>query len=283
MRAALRQIGPLTDMHAHAEALWQDVVAALPGFTVEVLASIDSTNSELMRRARTGWMEPVLLVAEEQTAGRGRVGKTWHSRPGQSLTFSLGLPMAPADWSGLSLAVGVSLADSLHPDIRLKWPNDLWLHGRKLGGILVETASAVDTAAHGQRRLVVIGVGLNVARPDARAVAALAGDGQAPPPLPAVAPAGLAEVLVGVTAGEVLGQVVPALVRDLLAFEAQGFAAACAPGFARRDALQGRAVQLSDGSRGIACGVAGDGALQVRTETGELRRITSAEVSVRPC
>lgn len=260
----------------HVEAVWQSVVPTLPGFTVEVLPSIDSTNSELMRRARAGLMEPVLLVAEDQTAGRGRVGKAWHSRRGQSLTFSLALPMAPTSWSGLSLVVGVSLANSLHPDVRLKWPNDLWLHQRKLGGILVETASNGD--AREGVRMVVVGVGLNVARPDVEAIADLGG---APSALPAMAPAGLSEVLVGVTAGEVLALVAPTLAQDLQAFESQGFSA-FAQRFAQRDALQGRSVQLSDGTRGTACGVSEDGALQVMTEQG-MRNVTSAEVSVRPC
>ncbi|MGE0100342.1 MAG: biotin--[acetyl-CoA-carboxylase] ligase [Hydrogenophaga sp.] len=266
----------MSDLLAHVESVWQNVVPVLPGFTVEVLPTIDSTNSELMRRARAGLMEPVLLVAEEQTAGRGRVGKAWHSRRGQSLTFSLALPMAPVSWSGLSLAVGVSLANSLHPDVRLKWPNDLWLHERKLGGILVETASTGE-APHGAR-MVVIGVGLNVARPDAEAVARLS---DAHGALPTMAPAGLAEILVGVTAGEVLARVAPALAQDLQGFESQGFAA-FGQRFAQRDALQGRSVQLSDGTRGTACGVGEDGALRVLTEQG-MRNITSAEVSVRPC
>jgi len=74
----------------------------LPGFAVEVLAQIDSTNSELMRRARAGRLEPVLLVAEQQTAGRGRLGRQWFSE--QALTFSIGMPLSPQDWSGLSLA-----------------------------------------------------------------------------------------------------------------------------------------------------------------------------------
>ena len=260
----------------HVEAIWQCVIPTLPGFTVEVLPSIDSTNSELMRRARGGLMEPVLLVAEEQTAGRGRVGKAWHSRRGQSLTFSLALPMAPASWSGLSLAVGVSLANSLHPDVRLKWPNDLWLHERKLGGILVETASTGESPQG--LRMVVIGIGLNVARPDAEALASL---GDVPSAQPPMAPAGLAEILVGVTAGEALALVTPALARDLQAFESQGFAA-FAQRLARCDALQGRSVQLSDGTRGTACGVGEDGALHVLTENG-MRHVTSAEVSVRPC
>lgn len=78
----------------------------LPGFTVEVLPSIDSTNTQLMRRARAGLAEPTLLVAELQTAGRGRLGRPWRGAVGDALMFSLGMPLAPADWSGLSLAVG---------------------------------------------------------------------------------------------------------------------------------------------------------------------------------
>jgi BirA family transcriptional regulator, biotin operon repressor / biotin---[acetyl-CoA-carboxylase] ligase len=270
----------MSDLLAHVEAVWQAVVTDLPGFTVEVLPSIDSTNTELMRRARDGLMEPVLLAAEEQTAGRGRLGKGWHSRPGQSLTFSLALPMAPADWSGLSLAVGVSLAESLHPAVRLKWPNDLWFEQRKLGGILVETASTGTAAAGGAapQRLVVVGVGLNIARPAAASVAAPASPASA---MPAMAPAGLSELLVGVTAGEVLARIAAPLVRDLLAFEAHGFAAFVRR-FDARDALRGTDVQLSDGTKGTACGVDEQGALRVQTAHG-MQAVTSSEVSVRPC
>lgn len=265
----------MSDLLAHVESVWQAVVPDLPTFTVEVLPSIDSTSSELMRRARDGLNDPVLLVAEEQTAGRGRMGKGWHSKAGQSLTFSLALPLAPADWSGLSLAVGVSLATSLHPDVKLKWPNDLWLQERKLGGILVETAGSGEGAA--ATRTVVIGVGLNIARPDAATVKATAAPG-ALAPMP---PAGLSEVRMGVTAGETLALVAPVLVRDVLRFGHEGFAA-FAPGFALRDALRGRAVRLTDGTEGLADGVDAQGALRVRTAQG-LRMVHSAEVSVRPC
>ena len=67
---------------------------------MEVVGSIDSTNSELMRRARMGQTDPMVLVAIDQTAGRGRMGKTWHSTVGACLTFSVGLPLRPSDWSG---------------------------------------------------------------------------------------------------------------------------------------------------------------------------------------
>ncbi len=179
-----------------AEALWQAAEPLLSGFSVEILPELGSTNTELMRRARLGRADPVLLVAERQTAGRGRLGRAWSShgaalqdgagfdagaaaraaastgpangvvdsgatdtaaadkaatagpdaatqsaQTGASLTFSLGLALAPIDWSGLSLAVGLAVAPSLHPGVRLKWPNDQWFDGRKLGGILFETVA----------------------------------------------------------------------------------------------------------------------------------------------
>lgn len=260
----------------HAENIWMQVQPRLPGFTVEVVPSIDSTNTELMRRARSGSMEPVLLVAETQTAGRGRLGKSWHSKPGQSLTFSLALPLRPVSWSGLSLVVGISLADSLGEQIKLKWPNDLWLDGRKLGGILVETAVPAAVQS-GEERVVVIGIGLNIARPAASALPAPA-PGQT---LPSVAPAGLSEVRMGITAGEALETVVAPLVDDVLHFASVGFGA-FADRFAKRDALAGQTVLLSDGTQGLAAGVDAEGALQVQTAQG-MRSVTSSEVSVRPC
>ena len=268
-----------------AEAIWEAVVPQLPGFTVEVLPTVDSTNTELMRRARAGQSDPVLLVAEQQTAGRGRLGRAWRSQLGDSLMFSLGLPLAPADWSGLSLAVGVSVAESLQPvlpppgsatpRVGLKWPNDLWLGGaggeRKLGGILVETASFVApqgaaAPASAGTRYVVVGVGLNIRPPDA------AGMG-----LP---PGGLQEVDVLLDAPTALLRVAAPLVAMLQSFAGYGFAP-MQPRFALRDVLQGRSVVLSDGHSGTAQGVGEDGALWVLTDSG-MQPVTSSEVSVRP-
>ena len=268
-----------------AEAVWEAVAPLLPGFTVEVLPSIDSTNTELMRRARAGQTEPTLLVAEQQTAGRGRLGRVWQSDVGASLMLSLGLPMAPRDWSGLSLAVGVSVAESLQPTlppldpghtprIGLKWPNDLWLSGdRKLGGILVETASFVapqaahPTTAHGTAaRYVVVGIGINVLP--------RSGEGMSMPP------GCLQDVEPGLDAPAALLRIVPPLVAMLQGFEACGFAPV-QPRFAARDVLQGRPVTLSDGQTGTAHGVGEDGALLVHTAQG-MQAVTSAEISVRP-
>jgi BirA family transcriptional regulator, biotin operon repressor / biotin---[acetyl-CoA-carboxylase] ligase len=246
-----------------AEAIWEAVAPLLPGFTVEIVPEIASTNTELMRRARAGRMEPVLLVAERQTAGRGRLGRNWHSAAGEALTFSLGLPLVPADWSGLSLAVGVSLAESLHPAVQLKWPNDLWLSDRKLGGILIETASFGERES---QRYAVIGVGINVG---ARPAAGLS-----------TAPAWLQEVLPGVQAGEALLRVAAPLVLTIQAFEALGFGGFKAR-FDARDALRDRPVVLSDGTVGTAHGTSEAGALLVHTADG-MNTVTSSEVSVRP-
>ena len=249
-----------------AEAIWEAVVPSLPGFTVEVLPQIDSTNTELMRRARAGQLEPILLVAEQQTAGRGRLGRDWHSGTGAhqagsvALTFSLGLPLAPRDWSGLSLAVGVSVVQSLHPDLRLKWPNDVWLHDRKMAGILIETASLGDV------RYAVVGVGINLKSRDAAGLA--------------TPPAWLGEVLPGVDAPQALLRVAAPLVQAIQAFEARGFLPFQAR-FNALDALGGLPVTLSDGTEGTAQGVDAVGALQVQTAQG-LKKVTSAEVSVRP-
>jgi BirA family transcriptional regulator, biotin operon repressor / biotin---[acetyl-CoA-carboxylase] ligase len=244
----------------------------LPGLRVEVQPEIGSTNGELMARARAGRTEAGLLVAERQTAGRGRLGRAWFSDAGApeaglpALTFSLGLPLAPPDWSGLSLAVGVAVAESIDsavpPRITLKWPNDLWLDGRKLGGILIETASLQEAAP----RYVVIGVGLNLAP--------RAAEGLATPP------AWLRELRPQADAPALLHALAPALLGAVLRFSESGFAPFTRR-FAARDALAGQAVVLSDGTAGRAEGVGEDGALRVRTAAG-LQRISSAELSVRP-
>ncbi len=258
----------------HEDRIVAAVAPMLPGFGVEVVAEIDSTNSELMRRGRADRPAPVLLVAERQTAGRGRLGRPWHSAQQQrepaSLTFSLGLPLAPRDWSGLSLAVGVSVAESLDAQgaarLALKWPNDLWIDDCKLGGILIETALAQGDATDAGPRWLVIGIGLNIGP---RAQEGLR-----------TAPAWVQQWRPGATPPEVLQALVAPLVRDVLVFGRQGFVP-FAGRFAARDALRGREVELSDGTAGRCEGVGWGGELRVHTATG-MQTITSSEVSVRP-
>lgn len=289
----------ITPIRWPLEAIWEAVAPGLPGFTAEVLPSIDSSNTELLRRFRGSPTteprpEPTLLVAEQQTAGRGRLGRSWLSQRGDSLTFSLGLPLQPVDWSGLSLVVGISLAESLEPDsnagkigntaprIGLKWPNDLWLAANqgkqsepnysKLAGILVETASWEGL------RYVVIGVGINIRALELPALTATESTSGLHAPLP---PGHLQALRPELDAAQTLLRVVPPLVQAVQAFEQFGFAPFQAR-FARRDVLSGRAVALSDGSVGTACGVGENGALLVHTPAG-MKEITSSDVSVRPC
>ena len=245
------------------QAVAQALNREYPAVAFELLPQVDSTNSELMRRFRAGDASALLLVAEHQTAGRGRLGRQWVSGPGcaaASLTFSLALPLAPADWSGLSLAVGVSLAESLHPDLRVKWPNDLWLAQRKLAGVLIETAQ------FGSQRQVIVGVGINLRVPDASGLAR--------------APAGLTECLPGIDAPAALLRVAAPMVRAVRRFEREGFAPFHGA-FQRRDVLAGQPVTLSDGSCGIAQGVSAQGELLLHTGAS-VRVVRSDEVSLRP-
>jgi BirA family biotin operon repressor/biotin-[acetyl-CoA-carboxylase] ligase len=282
----------------NTEALWQLLEPQLPGLSVKVVARTESTNTTLLERLRGGPqrrqsgdaaqvrrsiesaafnrrsvdLQPCLLVAEHQTAGRGRQGRTWQSARGASLTFSLALPLSPADVSGLSLVVGVAIADALDPSgkrLGVKWPNDLWLmdgglatgRGRKLGGILIETVPV------GERRVAVIGVGLNVLPLNA--------------PQATTGVACVQELDAEASAPGVLMRIAPALVHALREFQGRGFVA-FADRFAVRDVLHGRPVTTTQPgvAEGVALGVASDGALLVETPGGVVP-VVSGEVSVR--
>ncbi len=289
-----------------AQALWAALDPLLPGVAVEVMGRVESTNTALVERSRLTAgqraqratrrddgsvsataapvlgrrsmdSQPCLLVAEQQTRGRGRMGRSWLSTAGHSLTFSLAMPLAPVDWSGLSLSVGVALAEALDapsaqasPRIRLKWPNDLWLWdpqaeygGRKLGGILIETVPV------GGRRMCVVGVGLNVLPQQVEELSS--------------GYACLQELQADVTAPAALMRIAPPLVRALQAFESGGFAN-FAQRYSERDMLAGRRVStsLSESPSGIAEGVDERGALQLLCDDGRRVLVSSGEVSVRP-
>jgi BirA family biotin operon repressor/biotin-[acetyl-CoA-carboxylase] ligase len=251
------------------------------GLTLERVAATGSTSDDLLARVAAATSSaatafaPCLLVADRQYAGRGRHGRAWHGTEGRSLAFSLAWPCARADLSGLSLALGAAIADALDPAapvlrIGLKWPNDLWLldatpaapnlAGRKLAGILIETAPL------GTSRVAVIGVGINVG---AQAVADAASG-----------VASLDEIDPDATPETTLARVAPALVAALQAFDEQGFAA-FASRFAARDLLRGRAVVATgSGPAGIAAGVSPDGALLVDTGADVLA-VTSGEWRIR--
>ena len=276
----------LSALNTAAEQVWLERHTEWPGLSVEVRPEVGSTNTQLLQQGREGRCEPSVLVALAQTAGRGRLGRTWLSTPGDTLTFSVGLPLdlqaVPGGGSALSLAVGLALAESLdalspHGAIGLKWPNDLWVGERKLGGILIEATPAPGLPP--SQRWVVIGVGLNVQGPPPHpdACGLRTGGGASSPSDPALP-------------GQVLAKVLPALLDAVRSYLQTGFAPLQAR-FAERDVLQGRAVNLwrhavastAPGAEQAAqcLGVDADGALLVHTAAGR-QRWTSGDVSVRP-
>lgn len=247
-------------------------------FDIDVLPRCDSTNALALSRAEAGAASGLVVVAEEQTAGRGRRGRSWFAKPGDSLTFSLFWRFAPGTApAGLSLAVGVAVARALEKamscadggdgagDPRLKWPNDILMRGRKLGGILVELLPDAPHAA-------VIGIGVNLRLP-----AGMPEDVRA-------ASAAMAEPGAAIDAAAVLAAMLRELLATLEAFAAGGFAAIRAEWMARH-AFQDVPVRLTTDfaplREGICRGVDSDGALLLEVD-GRVERILSGEVLLRP-
>lgn len=265
-----------------ADALDADAIRAqLPAevraafAAIEVVDDIDSTNSELLRR-RTPDSGIVALFAEHQSGGRGRQGRAWASPPGANLYLSLARSFDGdfARLGGLSLAVGVAVAEALHAlgarSVAIKWPNDLVVDDgetlRKLGGVLIEGG------LQDGRPRAVIGLGLNVRMPAEAAAAidqpwtdldALLGDAALP-------------------RNVVAGRLLDALSAALQAFDAHGLRPFL-PRFELLDALRDLPVTARIGERevvGTAMGVDDDGALVLRTDAG-LQPLRAGEVSVR--
>lgn len=150
-----------------AEALRQQMTAegVVPVGPIDIWSELDSTNAQLLRDGTA--VSGQVCLAERQTAGKGRRGRTWHSPYGRNLYLSIAwhYHQGVAVLEGLSLAVGVVLAETLQDfgldTVQLKWPNDLLCQGQKLGGILIEVGGDVSGECK-----VVVGVGLNVAMSD---------------------------------------------------------------------------------------------------------------------
>lgn len=242
-------------------------------YTLELHDRIDSTNSHLMRQAATGAPHAVCAVAEVQTAGRGRRGRSWQGGLGNSLAFSLlwRFECGAGALSGLSLAVGVALLRGLQElgaqGIALKWPNDVLYREQKLAGILIELQGDMDGPS-----TAVIGIGLNLRLPSAL---------RQQIDQPAV---GLDEVL-GYAAApdDVLGTLLRHLAEVLKVFERGGFDGLRGEWMAHH-AFHARPVRMlmPDGSAvdGVVEGIAADGALLVATQAGS-QRFLAGEISMR--
>ena len=249
--------------------------ATLP-LAVEVVDQIESTSSELMRRAQRRDVHRTALAAEWQTAGRGRRGREWTAIAGGSLTFSLGwkFEQGAGFLAGLSLAVGVAVVRALEAegfkDVALKWPNDLIHRHLKFGGILIE----LNGDALGPTTTV-IGVGLNVRLPPASRkdipvpvtdLASVAGR-KAPP----------------IDRNRLLAALLAELAAVLDLYAREGFAPFAAE-WQHRHAYQGKPVKLllPDGATvtGMVAGVDASGAL-VLADGPRRARFLSGEITLR--
>ena len=246
-------------------------IAALSraGVAVDVVAQTGSTNADLLARAGT-LAAPLLLVAEHQSAGRGRAGRSWLSSPEGSLTFSLAWRFdgGPQALLGLPLAVGVALADTLGTlgqQVQLKWPNDVLKDGDKLAGILIETQ-----AAPGGGTWAVIGIGLNLVMPDE--MEAQLGRSAAGMPW-----------LARMDRDALMAALLDGLADCLREFATRGFAAFSAR-WNLRHAWQGETVVLLDGGvvrhEGRAAGVDDSGRLLLDTDEGRIT-VMAGDVSLR--
>lgn len=246
-------------------------------FNVHYVERIDSTNTRLMQWAARQDCHRVVMVADEQTAGRGQRGRQWLSAPAEALLCSVAWRFDRSlALDGLSLAVGVMLADALcglvdgakHDRLRLKWPNDLLIdETHKLGGILIETI-----ASAGGTRTAVIGVGVNLKTP-----------------MMSFSPDALPGIGLDLWSGRVdprdavLQCFLTALGDGLEEFGRRGFAAFQARWWARCAFLtRPVAVRLPDGKSvtGRLHSISERGALVIESERG-LHTLISGEVSLR--
>jgi BirA family biotin operon repressor/biotin-[acetyl-CoA-carboxylase] ligase len=228
------------------------------------LGVVGSTNDHVRRLALAGAPHGTVVAAEQQTAGRGRQGRTWSAPPGRALTLSALARVGAAALEPLPLAVAIAICEACEELVpaacSIKWPNDVWIDGRKLAGVLIE--------ARPQDGWAVIGIGVNVDTPPEELGADLRGTATS----------------LRIAAGEPVDR--DAALEALLQRLAEWIGrlddpAAVTASFRERDALYGQRVAWSAGlqrHQGEARGVDEDGALVVFTDAGERVRLDAGEV-----
>ncbi len=257
-----------------AAALQAMLAASARNFELKTVEATHSTNTLLAQEALAGAPHRTVLYADYQHAGRGRRGREWQSPLGGGLAFSVlwRFERGMGELSGLSIAVGLALARALAAHcplpIRLKWPNDVLAGYRKLAGILVEVQGELSGPS-----FAVIGIGLNEHLP-ARHRQEID-----------QAVIDLAEMGVRLSRAELLHAILAELADTMATFEQQGIGPILAE-WPQWHAHEGRAVQLRtpDGHRhaGTASGLDEAGNLMLTLASGELRKFSAGEVSLRP-
>ena len=247
-------------------------IATAHGFQTALLNECPSSNDCVLEKAKQSPQAAhrALVVAHQQSCGRGRQGKSWQNRLGECLMFSLGwaFERPQHELGALALVAALACRQALHKlgvQAQIKWPNDLVMGADKLGGILIETVRS------GGRSVAVIGIGINFVLPKEVAQAA------------SVQAALVAERKAAVSAEALLDALLAELAALLPVFDTQGFAPMLADyQAANRD--QGRPVRLLQQGQtvheGVVAGVTEAGALKLRTEAGE-RIVVSGEISLR--
>lgn len=244
------------------------------GRPLSVVALTGSTNDDAKHAASAGAPHGATFLADAQTAGRGRGGHTWHSPPGENLYLSIVLRphLAPAAIAPITLAVGVAVGRVVARAIEeralvsservtLKWPNDVYVDGLKIAGVLVEGQLRGDRVAS-----IVAGVGLNVKMRDF------------PPDIARTATSLALAGAVDLDRARVVAALIAELGRVVSVFEETGLESLL-PEIRARDFLRDRKVHVAE-VRGTACGVDDTGCLLLRDLTGSLRTIASGEVLV---
>jgi BirA family transcriptional regulator, biotin operon repressor / biotin---[acetyl-CoA-carboxylase] ligase len=235
------------------------------------LPSVDSTSAEALRRVLAGEPPPFWIVADTQSAGRGRSGRSWASAPGNllaSLALRLDAPQSKA--YQLALVTGVAMVEAIEHTmtfnegeaLRLKWPNDILVGTAKAGGILIESSVVGGVLTS------IVGIGLNVSSPPEgleRDVTHLAAHGPAPAP------------------GAILGPLATAMNRWIgLWAEGDGFDTVRKAWLLRAGPI-GEALRINTGAEtveGLFAGLDPDGALIMRDSAGAERRFTYGDVSL---
>lgn len=251
--------------------------ATRPLRSVEVVWDIDSTNAALLARPPPPVGQFDVLLAENQSGGRGRRGRAWQASLGGSLALSLATSFEPLprDLPALTLVVGLAVQRALcacgAEGLKLKWPNDLvTAEFEKLGGILVELRAEADGPGH-----VVVGIGLNL-RLGASTREKIAIEGTSAADLESL---GLDSAARNTLVARILDECVAAL----LLFAHEGFKP-FSTAWAKLDALRDRPVRLLESAgevSGIARGIDAQGALRVELADGSVKSVWSADVSVR--
>ncbi len=233
---------------------------------VEAYRLLGSTNDRALEVARQEGEPWSVIVADEQSAGRGRRGSRWVSPAGHGLLMSILLPPTPdAAAPALPLLVGLAAAEAVEeaaPGARvgIKWPNDLWIDGRKVGGVLCEAS----------RRRAVAGIGINVRTPFGGVFS------------------GLDEPVTALDVNtsmcpirSVLGNLIVKRLRVMLPSVGRPLAAPTLAALRGRDALVGRSVWTESAGEGVAAGIAPDGSLTLERPDGTTARVVAGRVRLR--